>query len=87
MSASWIAPSPAHKYGGSFVRPQHTTTDDAAMTRAAGPAPPAAGGMWSPRSPLFWFGAIAATSFGLIAYSTTVRVGGTEVSASIGKGS
>lgn len=87
MSASWIAPSPAHKYGGSFVRPQEQTRTETQMTRAAGPPPPAAGGTFSPRSPLFWFAAIAATSLGLIGYSTTVRVGGTEASASIGKGS
>lgn len=81
----WVAPSPAQKYGGSFIREQQTTRDDVAMTRAAGPPPKAAGGTFSPREPLFWLGVVAATSLGLIAYSTTVRVGGTEVSASVGK--
>lgn len=85
MTAAWIAPSPAEKYGGSFARPQRTTSDTSAAAAVAGPPKPGAGGTWSPREPLFWFGVIAATSLGLMAYSTTVRVGHTEVSASIGQ--
>lgn len=85
MAAAWVAPSPAEKYGGSFTRPQVATTDDVAASKAAGPAPSPAGGTFSPREPLFWFGVVLATSLGLAAYSTTVRVGRTEVSASIGQ--
>lgn len=82
---SWVAPSPAHKYGGSFVREQQATRDESQLTRAAGPPPAASGGSFGPREPVFWLVVVAATSLGLIGYSTTVRVGGTEASASIGK--
>jgi hypothetical protein len=40
---------------------------------------------WSPANPLFWFGALAALTFGLAAVSTTVRVGGAKASVSLGK--
>jgi hypothetical protein len=39
---------------------------------------------WHPASPLFWFGVLAATTLGLIAASTTVRVGPFTASASAG---
>ena len=39
----------------------------------------------SPQNPLFWFGAAAAVTFGLMAFSTTVRVGGKDFSVSAGK--
>jgi hypothetical protein len=43
-------------------------------------APP----FWSPHSALFWFGAVAAATIGLIAASTDLRVGTLKVSASAG---
>jgi hypothetical protein len=38
----------------------------------------------SPENPLFWFGALAAVTFGLMAFSTSVRVGGTTASLNLG---
>lgn len=52
-------------------------------------ASPAAGAQsvaqpWNPENPLFWFAAIAAVTFGLMAVSTTVRVGKATGSVSLG---
>lgn len=38
----------------------------------------------SPDNPLFWFGAVVALSFGLAAFSTSVRVGKTTASVKLG---
>jgi hypothetical protein len=38
----------------------------------------------SPENPLFWFGALGVVTFGLMAFSTTVRVGKTSASLTIG---
>lgn len=38
----------------------------------------------NPRSPLLWFAGLAAAVFGLMAASTTVRVGGTRATVSLG---
>lgn len=46
---------------------------------AAGEAKP-----WSPSNPLFWFGVIAAATFGLAAVSTTARVGKATATVSVG---
>jgi hypothetical protein len=44
---------------------------------------------WSPDSPMFAFGCLAALTFGLMAFSTsgTVRVGKTKLTAGVGVGS
>jgi hypothetical protein len=44
---------------------------------------------WSPESPMFAFGCLAALTFGLMAFSTsgTVRVGKTKLTAGVGVGS
>ncbi len=85
-STAWAIPSPAEKYGGSLASAQTAQTRDAtALKDVAAPAAPGPGGIWSPREPLFWFLAIAATSLGLAAYSTTVRVGASEISLDVGK--
>ncbi len=39
---------------------------------------------WHPDSPLFWFGALLAVTFGLIGASTTVRVGPFKAAAAAG---
>ncbi len=39
---------------------------------------------WHPDSPLLWFAGIAAVAFGLMAFSTTVRVGKATGTVSIG---
>ena len=44
---------------------------------------------WSPESPMFAFGCLAALTFGLMAFSTsgTVRVGKTKLTGAVGVGS
>lgn len=43
--------------------------------------------LWHPDNPLFWAGVFLAATFGLIATSTSVRVGPFKASASAGKAS
>lgn len=38
----------------------------------------------SPENPLFWFGAIAAVTVGLIAFGTSVRVGDKKIELKVG---
>ncbi|MFL6144532.1 MAG: hypothetical protein ACJ72N_22050 [Labedaea sp.] len=64
-------------------RAQTSTTPG--IARAAGPAPHDQSPPWSPDSPLFWFGVVAALTFGLVAVSTSIRVGPARVSGSLGK--
>jgi hypothetical protein len=87
-TTSWISPSPAAKYGGAFTAPPAATKDDTPLAQVAGPAPAGAGvgQLLHPNNPLFWVGAILAGAIGLAAVSTTVRVGGAKVSASLGDG-
>jgi hypothetical protein len=84
----WAVPNPENKYGGAFIGTgQQQTTQATALKDVAAPAAKhGPGGLFSPREPLFWFAVIAATSFGLAAYSTTIRVGGSQVSLDVGKG-
>lgn len=44
----------------------------------------AAGKLISPENPLFAFGVLAAVTFGLMAFSTSVRVGKTSASLTVG---
>ena len=60
-----------------------------AQTELAAVATPAAGEagaakLLSPENPLLWFGGLAALTFGLMAFSTSVRVGGTTASVAVG---
>lgn len=81
----WVAPSPAVKYGGAQVSQQKATTDASPLPHMAGPPAGLSSSALSPSGPLFWVGVIAAASVGLMAYSTTVRVGPASVSAHLGK--
>lgn len=85
-AATWAVPSPASKYGASFMTPAPATKDDSPLVQVAGPAPAAKGShsVWHPNSPLMWVGVIIAGAVGLAAFSTTVRVGPARASASIG---
>jgi hypothetical protein len=84
---SW-APSTgfASKYGPGMAG-QQPTRDHTAVTAAAGPALGAdtLGSPWHPDSPLFWIGIIAAATVGLMAFSTTVRVGPAHLEGGLGK--
>lgn len=83
--SSWIAAGPAEKYGGAFVAPQKATSDRSELPKVAGPTLAGSASPLSPSGPLFWVGVIVAASVGLMAYSTTVRVGPASASVSLGK--
>lgn len=84
---AWAVPGHGEKYGGSFVQANGPASDDGRhLAAVAGPRPDdKAGGLLNPRNPLFWFGVIAAASVGLMAYSTTARVGPVSASLDVGK--
>lgn len=85
MAGGWIAPSPGEKYGGSIATNDKATRDATALTSVAPAAVQSMGSALAPGEPLFWFGIVAAVSVGLMAYSTTVRVGSATVDLDIGK--
>lgn len=83
---SWIAAGPAEKYGGGFLTPQKATADRSELPKVAAPATlRGSTSPLSPAGPLFWVGVIAAASVGLMAYSTSVRVGPVKAGLSVGK--
>lgn len=57
-----------------------------ASTSGPGLSDLAAHPLLSVRNPITWFGALAAVTFGLIAVSSSVRVGKARVTAKVGKG-
>lgn len=62
------------------------TANDSAMNAMTTPAPEDPGGsILHPHNPLLAFGVLAAVAFGLMAASTTVRVGKTTAAVSIGE--
>lgn len=81
----WVAAEPAQKYGGAFVGNQKASTNHSELPAVAGPSLRGAASPLSPSGPLFWVGIIAAASVGLMAYSTSVRVGPASASLSLGK--
>lgn len=83
-ATSWISPSPASKYGGAFMTPNHTTQDDTPLAQVAGPSTGSPHGRLSPGSPMFWVGVVLVGTVGLAAVSTTVRVGPIKASAELG---
>lgn len=84
-TATTWAPSGLSRFGLSQDGPTTTTPSElhAVATPAEGAA--AAGSLLSPDNPLFWFGALAAITLGLAAFSTTVRVGPAKASLNLGK--
>jgi hypothetical protein len=81
-TSAWVIPTPASKYNVPTNQP--ATSVDSPLSTAAGPALIDAAPPWHVDNPLFWFGAIAAATFGLLAVSTSVRVGPARVSAALG---
>lgn len=82
---SWVASPPEQKYGGAFMGDQKASPNASALPSVAGPSTKGTAAPLSPSGPLFWIGVIAAASVGLMAYSTTVRVGPASASLSLGK--
>lgn len=82
---SWVNPvvsSPHAKYGLRSNAP--ATSVDSPLASVAGHAPSDVVAAWHLDSPLFWFGAIAAATFGLLAVTTSVRVGPAKAGVSLG---
>lgn len=82
---AWAVPNHGAKYGGALAGAPTVTRDQSAAAPSAGPALTTKEPPWSPRNPLFWFGIIAAATFGFMGYSTTVRVGPAKGSVELGK--
>ncbi len=84
---SWNPNTPlSSKYGLGLAGGQPASRDASALPAVAGPsAADVQVGPLHPDSPLFWFGLLAAATFGLMAFSTTVRVGPARLSAGVGK--
>jgi len=78
-------PTAATKYGGSFLGAPVADSNESQLPVVAGPAVDDATPFFHPDHPLFWLGAILAGAVGLAYFSTTVRVGPVEGSASLGK--
>ncbi len=76
------APDPAARFklaagrGTAAPSERHAAVTPSTGDKAAKP--------WHPDSPLLWFAGIAAVAFGLMAFSTTVRVGRATGTVSIG---
>lgn len=88
---SWFTGSYTDRYGGAFLRAGQGQASPAASGNmselpkiGASPNGHALGGL-RPGTGLFAFGIVAAVSIGLMAVSTTVRVGHATASASVGK--
>jgi hypothetical protein len=81
----FVVESPAAKYGGGFIRDKRPEDPGgAALAAVAGPAPEDVHPILSPRSPMLWFGVLAAATFGLMHYSTSVAVGPVSAAVKVG---
>jgi hypothetical protein len=90
VNDDWFTGGFTDRYGGSFLRYQGQASPAAGggmselPKAAAAPTGHPLEGL-RPGSGLFAFGVVAAVSVGLMAFSTTVRVGSASASASVGK--
>jgi hypothetical protein len=74
LGQSWSVPSPFAKYGMGMLAPRSSTVHSE-HTMVAGPSRMDSISPFHPEHPMFAFGILAALAFGLMAASTTVRVG------------
>jgi hypothetical protein len=79
----WEPPTAASAYG---LSPQPVAGGPTGLASVATPSTAGANAEspFHPDNPLVVFGVVAALTFGLMAFSTSVRVGGTTASMSIG---
>ena len=83
QAMTWEPADPYSKYGLASSPASNTTTElNAIPSPTKGAA--AASNPLHPENPLFWFGVLAATTFGLMAFSTNVRVGNAKAGLSVG---
>lgn len=79
--------SPTAVTGLPMGQAPQTHTPMPGIGRSAGPSPAMSAKPWSPDSPLFWFAAVAAVTFGLMAANVHIKVGPFKAGASAGKSS
>ena len=82
---TWSVPPAGARYGLSAGGAATNQTSETASLVTPSVAGQSAAQMWHPDSPIFWIGALAAVTFGLMAVSTNVRVGKTTASVALGK--
>lgn len=83
-ATTWAPATGAQKFGLQNSAPSPANTALSSIsTPAVGDAAQAS--PTSPENPLFVFAVIAALTFGLMAFSTSVRVGDTTAAVSVGK--
>jgi len=80
---TWAPPIPSSRFNMA-TGPVTTTPSELHAISTPAEGAEAASQPWNPENPLFWFGAIAAVTFGLMAFSTSVRVGKTTASLNLG---
>lgn len=80
--STWAVPNPSAKYGGAQLRERTATSDDTALSQVVAPGADM-DGLATPA--LVVFGVLAAATLGLMAYSTTIRVGPVSGSLDLGK--
>lgn len=80
-----LAPNFGAKYGGSLIS-ANPAPADTPLTRITGPTENQvqASKPWHPSSPMMAFGAILGVTFGLLAFSGSVRAGRTTARVSVG---
>lgn len=69
MAQPWLTSSD-RKYGGGLVTDQKATSDASTLHTVAPAVQPRMAGFLSTGDPMFWFGALAFATVGLMAYST-----------------
>ena len=77
--SNWASFDPMASLGVDFTDKSDANTSTTSHTTSATPHP------MHPDNAMFWFGALAAVTFGLIGVSTHLRFGPLKASASAGK--
>lgn len=80
----WSPPTPASVYGLSSGGPASSSVSELSSISAPSAAGARAESLVHPDNPLVIFAVLAAATFGLMAFSTSVRVGHTTASLSLG---
>ena len=84
LRAASYEPSGPGRYGLAPGGPVTSAPSEQHADSTPGQGSAAAAQPWNPANPLFWFAGIAAVTFGLMAVSTSVRVGKTTASVALG---
>lgn len=86
MDLSELMPTPAYGYASSAGTAPAANTPTGGLDGLTTPSgrTAKAASLVSPENPLFWFGVATALTFGFAAFSTSVRVGKTGASLTVG---